>query len=322
MSKKRNVKIQILRSIAIIAVVLIHTCPYGEWQVFFRPFVNHAVALFLFLSGYLTKSENTDWRGFYKRRICRVLIPYIFWTIINTLPNTNPKTYVYNFLTARSTYTLYYVFVYIQLILITPIMGKMEKSNYRWIMWIISPISSIIFKYIPLFTGIEYPSHVTWFYEVSCLGWFIFYYIGFILGNQFLKATFRYKPILILYFLSIGLQIFDGLLWLHMGSTNCGTQLKLTSYLTSTLFLIISYIFVNDSKINVNKNRILQTIGDYSFGIFLIHTFVIRILNHLQFYTYLPFIINSAIVLTISFIIVYSANRLLGERMGRWLGFA
>ena len=57
----RNNMIQVFRALSIIAVVMIHTTPPGEWQVIFRPFLNFAVATFLFLSGYLTKIENDDW---------------------------------------------------------------------------------------------------------------------------------------------------------------------------------------------------------------------------------------------------------------------
>lgn len=73
MAKEKNYKIQILRALAIIAVVLIHTCPLGLSQVLVRPFINFSVGLFLFLSGYLTKLENNDWKNFYKKRIVRVL---------------------------------------------------------------------------------------------------------------------------------------------------------------------------------------------------------------------------------------------------------
>ncbi|MBE6415576.1 MAG: acyltransferase [Akkermansiaceae bacterium] len=50
----KDANIQLLRALAIIAVVFIHTCPHGMEQVIFRPFINFAVPLFLFLSGYLT----------------------------------------------------------------------------------------------------------------------------------------------------------------------------------------------------------------------------------------------------------------------------
>ena len=47
--------LQVFRALVVIAVVMIHTTPKGNCQVFCRPFVNFAVATFLFLSGYLTK---------------------------------------------------------------------------------------------------------------------------------------------------------------------------------------------------------------------------------------------------------------------------
>lgn len=83
----RQNSIQVLRAIAILAVIMIHTCPSGNAQVIFRPFVNFGVALFLFLSGYLTKMDDRDWIAFYKKRILRVSIPYIVWTILYSFVN-------------------------------------------------------------------------------------------------------------------------------------------------------------------------------------------------------------------------------------------
>ena len=81
-SKQKDYNIQLFRALAIMAVVLIHTCPSGEWQVICRPFINFSVATFLFLSGYLTNTDNDNWEKFFKKRIVRVIIPYIIWTIL------------------------------------------------------------------------------------------------------------------------------------------------------------------------------------------------------------------------------------------------
>ena len=53
MSKEKSYKIQMLRGLAIIAVVVIHNIPSELAQVWCRPLVNFAVGLFLFLSGFL-----------------------------------------------------------------------------------------------------------------------------------------------------------------------------------------------------------------------------------------------------------------------------
>lgn len=55
----KDKKIQILRGIAIIAVVAIHTVR-GDISIIIRPFINFAVAMFIFLSGYLTKIEDKN----------------------------------------------------------------------------------------------------------------------------------------------------------------------------------------------------------------------------------------------------------------------
>ena len=73
----KNQKIQLLRGIAICAVVIIHSYPYNLFGVYLRVFVNFAVSLFFFLSGYLTKLDNENWMQFWGKRIVRVTIPYL-----------------------------------------------------------------------------------------------------------------------------------------------------------------------------------------------------------------------------------------------------
>ena len=154
------------RGVAIIAVVMIHTTPPGQWQIFCKPFINFAVAAFIFLSGYLTKTDNDNWLRFYTRRISRVLVPYIIWTAIYSIQDIRSAgllTLAKNLLCANATTTLYYIFVYIQFVLLTPLLGKLAKSPYRHLGWLIAPLSVILFKYIPVFGGIEQGKHIQLF---------------------------------------------------------------------------------------------------------------------------------------------------------------
>ena len=52
-TKTRNYAIQMLRGLAIMAVVFIHNTPSGMSQVFCRPFFNFSVGLFLLMIGML-----------------------------------------------------------------------------------------------------------------------------------------------------------------------------------------------------------------------------------------------------------------------------
>lgn len=198
----KNTKIQILRAVAVIAVVLIHTCKGGYYQVFCRPFINFAVALFIFLSGYLTKLDNHDWVKFYIRRIGRVLIPYIIWTILYTLPSTNVKEYIFNLATTQATPTLYYVFVYIQFVILTPLLGRLAKSKYYWIGFVVAPLSILCYKYPIIMYDLQPKGYINLLWEVSCLGWFTYYYLGLLLGNRIIIRSYNIKSLVLLYFAS------------------------------------------------------------------------------------------------------------------------
>lgn len=319
--KQKNPKIQILRAVAIIAVVLIHTCKGGNYQIVCRPFINFAVALFIFLSGYLTKVDNDNWLLFYSRRIKRVLIPYIIWTIIYTLPSTNLKAYIFNLATTQATATLYYVFVYIQFVLLTPILGKLAKSRYRWIGFIVAPLSILCYKYPVVFCDIHPHRYIDILWGVSCLGWFTFYYLGLLLGNGLLKIKYKWKSLTILYILSILLQMLEGYVWYYtFGEYNCGTQLKLSSLFTSAIFLLVAYKFINDTNVKYDCKYFIF-IGDYSFGIYLCHIMVIGFVGRfLPIYDTIPFIISASIVFCISFMFVCISKKLLGLKLCRGLG--
>ncbi len=145
--------VQIFRAFAIIAVVMIHTTPLGNCQVLCRPFINFSVATFLFLSGYLTKIDNNNWFAFYKKRIIRVIIPYIIWTILYSIESKHIESIPINLLTAKAAAPMYYIFVYIQFVLLTPLLGKLATSKYRYLGWFVAPLSVLFFKYYWLLTG-------------------------------------------------------------------------------------------------------------------------------------------------------------------------
>ncbi len=68
-AKGKDYYLQALRGFAIMAVVLIHCLPADrQWVLYVRPFLNFGVALFIFLSGYLTPADKCENIGvFYKR---------------------------------------------------------------------------------------------------------------------------------------------------------------------------------------------------------------------------------------------------------------
>ena len=224
-----------------------------------------------------------------------------------------------NLLCANATTTLYYIFVYIQFVLLTPLLGKLAKSPYRDLGWLIAPLSVILFKYIPVFGGIEQSKHIQLFWNDACLGWFTFYYLGLILGNRIIDRKFNVRNLAILYCASLLLQMAEGYLWYKTDPAGCGSQLKLTSILSSSIFILMMYsVLLNRNQ--QPKSRLLCMIGDYSFGIYLVHMLILKWLQTLDFYNIIPYPLNSIAVLASSFLLCCTCAAVFGKKTVRWLG--
>lgn len=321
--KDKNPKIQILRAIAIIAVVIIHTCPIGEIQVYIRPFVNFSVAMFLFLSGYLTDVSKMNVKEFYKKRIIRVLIPYTIWSILYTTigftsGGINLKKYVFNYITAGGAATMYYIFVYIQLVLLTPLLGKLLKKKYWYLGFVISPIALLI-NYYWLLSKTTPNTYISIVWGVCCLVWITSYYLGLYLKNINNKE-YNIKKLVLVYILAIALQIAEGYVWYSMGEVNCGTQAKISCLLTSSIFILLAYQYIKSSRFKGN-NRLMVLIGNYSFGIYISHLMILTILEKLiPFWKSIPFGINTVIVLVITLLFVIVGKKILGDKISRYIG--
>lgn len=313
LTKEGSYKIQIIRGIAIIAVVCIHNTPSGMAQVLWRPFLNFAVATFLFLSGLL--SETHKWHPGY--RIKKVIIPYTIWTAIYTIlfyHNTiskMPVLYIKNLVTGRAAAIMYYVFVYCEFTLLIPLIDLLAKSKYKYWGVVVAPLEIVLVRIIPMLVGYQMNQYVSIIIQVSCLGWFTYFYLGYLIGNNYLSIKCTTKKLMLGLGGGIALQIFAGIWYLSMGEENCGTQLKLSTLLTNIFVLLLVYKFIkSDRMIHV---KCLYQLGNCSFGIYFLHLAVMWILNRIPCYEYILYPFNSAIVVVTSFFCVLIGKKCLGK---------
>ena len=323
-------KIQILRAVAILAVVFLHTIPLSLDAVFVKPFINFAVAMFLFLSGLLTPFHIDDVKEFYKKRILRVIIPYAIWTIVYTLVYysgglINGNLFlkmIYNFFTAQAAIPFYFIFIYIQLVLITPFVEKLYNSKYKITGFVIPLISSVLVLYIPCI--ITHKFNMWYLYPFTT--WFIFYYLGFLLGNEKIcLKTPKYFNLLFL--ISIVLQVLEGFLFYKSSLQISLSQLKLTSILTSLFICIYGYKFIlNDFKLNLHSIwvKFSVSVGNCSFGIYLLHLLIIYVVDKLNFFPKekSPFFVYSIMIFFITYFVVFISSKIFRGKTSKWLGFA
>lgn len=319
LTDSKSGKIDILRGLSIIAVVFIHNTPDGLYQVMCRPFLNFAVATFLFLSGML--SDANKWHP--AKRIKKVVIPYIFWTLVYvTLSNFRnpveiPLDFLKGLITGNSAAIMYYIFLYCELTLLIPLIDKLARSKYKYLGFVISPVEIVFMRLIPLIMKVNFNYYIEIIMSVSCVGWFIFYYLGYLLGNGLLEIRFSTAKIAVMWAFSIALQIAEGYWYMSMGAQNCGTQLKLSSILSNALFVVLAFGFVNSDKTCTNK--FLNILGKSSFGIYFSHIAVMTALKQIPYYSeYIIYPFNAILTVLVSLICVLAGRKFLGNK-GRYI---
>lgn len=312
----KNTKIQALRAIAIIAVVIIHT--WGS--IYIRPLVNFCVALFIFLSGYLTKISTPP--KISVRRITRTLIPYLIWSVMFIVAGgyyKNPLYSIFLIATFQSCSIYYYIAVYLQFVLFTPLIVKLLKSKYCAVGFFISP-AAIIVEYILVFIG--KPLNFPWNGNLLFV-WFIYYYLGLFLKNKDFNLNLKFKSVLLLYGCSLISQYAEAFIWNLQDNFNMATtQIKLSSMFTSVMTCIILFYFINTENFKYENNRLykfLISIGNASFGIYLSHILVMQVLNRIPIYGQLFSPLKSILVFAVTYICVIIGNKILGKN-SKYLG--
>lgn len=322
-NKNESYKIQILRAISIIAVVIIHALP-GECLgiIFIRPFVNFGVGLFLFLSGMLSSVKT--WNPL--KRIRRVVIPYIIWSAIyvfimchNDL-NLFPVTFVKKAIIGQASAPFYYIFVYCEFALLIPLIDKIAKSKYKKIAFLI-PILEIIFtRMLPIMLGIiGVHRYVLSVQAILCVAWFGYFYLGYLLGNNLINIKISNDKLLILLAVGFVWQFAEGF-WLYKKKYgDYAGQLKLSAVFVGLIICVFAYRFIV-SDLNIN-NKLLKAIGDSSFGIYLSHMVVLNVLYDQPSSIVTRFPGNAVISLFASFLFVWAGRHICGDKISRWLGF-
>ncbi|MGN0450939.1 MAG: acyltransferase [Acutalibacteraceae bacterium] len=312
---EQSKRIQILRGVAIIAVVFIHNTPTGLAQVFCRPFLNFSVGLFLFLSGMLSNASN--WNP--KKRIIKVLIPYVLWTFIYSVmynidnPVSIPIVFAKNVLTGKAAAVMYYIFVYCEFTILIPLIDRLAKSKFKYCGLLIAPIEIVIMRSMPLIAGLEINKYISVIIGISCLGWFTYFYLGYLVGNKLLSINMTNTKIMMLWIISILFQIAEGFYYYTLGYENCGTQLKLTSIISGALFALMAYNYVIYGK--TRNVKVLELLGNNSFGIYFSHLAVMAVVHHIPMYNrYVTYPITAVITIVLTIFCVLLGKRLLGKQ--------
>ena len=329
-AKQRDAYLQLLRGCAITAIVIIHTLPESTATIVVRPFLNWGVALFLFLSGLLTpRSKVRDLKNFYGRRVHKILIPYLVWTAVYLLSDVDKllqldaKHSVLHvakaIISGNASAQLYYCVVYLCLVILTPVIYWILDSKFWWLAYIVTPVT-LAAKY--LCTPFDLPSVWGPFFGT----WMIFYVTGLEWDTRFRPIVQRHGVVFwgFVAFAFTMLQMGEGFLWELVGGHYdvATSQLKLSSMAASLMVVMLVMRIKLDRESTVTGHNIMVKLGDLSFGIYLSHIIVVRLVLHfLPNINVLTGIAYGLITLIITASCVAITSRVLPKRIRRWIGF-
>lgn len=100
MTRERELNLDVLRVIATMAVIILHVdgkiwytqlgVDNDRWIVanFFDGFARWSVPVFFMLSGYFILGKEIEVPKFYKKRLLRIVLPLLFWSICYMVGDT------------------------------------------------------------------------------------------------------------------------------------------------------------------------------------------------------------------------------------------
>ena len=165
---------------------------------------------------------NIDTKKFYRKRILAVLIPYVLFTIIYTVISGYrlgvadvSREISKNLVTTSGQYTLYYLAVYVQLVLLTPLLTKIADQKSKLANAIILLIQPIFIACLYFGAGSGAILKIAPFYIMFFSAWLSYYYLGLLIGNNLIKIKAKSLTLVMMSIAGIALQIAEGFIWLN-----------------------------------------------------------------------------------------------------------
>lgn len=341
MQGKRDLSFDAFRGLAIIAVVAAHGLgtvytknnpAIGKWNfnflLFYVQILLFCVPVLFFMSGYWSSKTTIksfrDYGLFLRKKLTRILLPYLFWSIILLgyaaikTQKINPMLLLEKLLTGGACYPYYFIIALFQLYLITPLLNYINRKKYGLVLVLVLTTTSITAIYLSrVFNVILHLPIYLPFYS-----WVIYYEIGLLLSADRKSSAMPGKIHLFIIpaiLISLLLSASEAAVLVYRyGNLSFAIAPVKYSTLSYSVCIIIAFIVLRE---HVNRRpKLLTVFGRYSFGIYLIHLPVLNwvaalVQNYERIYLIQPLyqIIITILTLSVCLIIIEIIRKLLPD---------
>lgn len=269
-----------------------------------------AVPVFFMLSGatLLNYRQRYSTTEFYKKRFIRTVIPYFFWSItfytIYLFRGNRPfgwKETITRFTTGEIPYTFYWFFIplfllYLFLPFFSLMVEKLKNSQLLFLCLLLFIFQSVI----PTISSI---ANLNLSFQVPIAGYVIFMFLGYLLANNDYDSNNKFFSVLsVVSFLLLASRYYL-VYQLNEKNETFFSYFGLYSILPS----IWVFLFIKRIAKPLQLERFSKTwrfLASKSYGVYLLHTFFIVVLEQ-----FIP--MNSLLFMTIGVIVIYLSSILI-----------
>ena len=281
----------VLRVLAMIAVILNHSFGYFSYDMFekyfgtkiyyvdciLNSFTRFDVPIFFMISGGLILSNKKCTNTTYiYRHVKKLFIPLVLWTFIYSLINSRLQFVLFARNIAGSVFHamlfaghLWYLYTAILLYFLTPIIKYAIDNNPKYTFFLILFIVLFYNFFEPLISVFVNIPKFSSYMRIDILsGYLLYYVLGYYLSNYTIKISNKSLIFVMTFcvFLISFLTIFL--------STKRKMNISFFQDFNSIFVLFYSwslFIFIKNIFLESNPNRILCKLSKISFGIYLVH---------------------------------------------------
>jgi surface polysaccharide O-acyltransferase-like enzyme len=330
-----------LRIIALFAVIVLHCSspllggygkvPQQQWLAadFYNSLTRFAVPVFVMITGALLLGKDDEVFSFLKKRLGRVVVPFLFWSLVyvayafynedipyTTDTWTNVKQVLHQ-LKYGSSYHLWYVYMLIGLYLIIPVLSKfIRNASEKDILYFI-----VVWLLVMLFSQpymVRYNPQV----DVRYFGGYIGYLVlGYYLANKVFSNKRMVVCMAAIFIISvIAITLGTLLLFNHYNGISTLMYEPLSwpiVILSSAMLLLMRFA---QPKLPAAIITLRDFMGKYNYGIYLGHALILTMLDapeltgfslsYKSFNPWLSIPATAFVCLMLTLLMIYMINKL------------
>jgi len=318
MNMERDYRLDVLRVIAISLIVLMHSPIPNSAPGFVLTGISYLTApgigLFFMISGALLLGNKLSTGEFLKRRFSKVLFPTLFWTafylVVKCIKAPIPMADLVRIVlsipfSAQGHGVLWFMYTLAGLYLLTPILSRWLKTatkreiEFYLMLWGVT----LLYPYLkPVLTINESDTGLLYYFAG---------YSGYFLFGYYLKYLYEFKWTHVFLALAIAIMV-PAVLYSSQVEFDFYSMLWYLS-LPVACMAFIWYALI--CQLHNKRITMFSDLSRLSFGIYLIHIFIMRdLLWQVDAISLLPGLIQIAVItivtLLFSYIVVWSISKL------------